>query len=260
MTNFFGPHSPYLRHPLLTAERTAGEVDQLVSILGLEQGHTVLDVGCGFGRHSLELARRGFQPTGLDPSETMIAAAEATAETERLNATFVVSRGEDGVPGGSDDMFDGAIALFTTLGQIGPDGTDNLALLATTAAALRPGGRFVLELPQRSAAVAALVAEERFGDAGNRTEIRRRFDGATSRILERFLVVTDGETREFDLAYRLLSADELTGYLCDAGFTNVTMAANLADLAGSIGRGGLSGTAGLGRDDATMYAAADVGR
>ena len=226
MTNFFGPFSPYLNHPLLTEERTAAEVDQLLRILGLEAGQTVLDVGCAFGRHSLEFARRGLQPTGIDPSDTMIAAAKATADAEQLSATFAVASGE----AGTAERFDGAIAMFTTLGQVGPDGADNIGLLAATAAALSPGAGFVLEVPQRGPAVAGLVTEDRFGDGDNRTEITRRFDTDTSRVIERFTVVTNGVARQFDLAYRLFSAEELTDHLTAAGFANVRLGSHLADL------------------------------
>ena len=59
-TNFFEHGSPYLQHPLLTPERTAEEVDFILSILPVEPGDKFLDIGCGFGRHSLELALRGF--------------------------------------------------------------------------------------------------------------------------------------------------------------------------------------------------------
>ena len=58
--NFFRDNSPFLRHPLLTAERTAAEIDFLTPRLGITPTDRVLDIGCGFGRHSIELARRGF--------------------------------------------------------------------------------------------------------------------------------------------------------------------------------------------------------
>ena len=64
---FFSDGSPYLSHPLLTAERTAAEVDEIERLVGSVSGR-VLDVGCGFGRHSIELASRNADVTGIDPS------------------------------------------------------------------------------------------------------------------------------------------------------------------------------------------------
>ncbi len=49
-------------------EQTRLEADFLERALGLRPGARVLDVPCGFGRHSLELASRGYRPTGVDPA------------------------------------------------------------------------------------------------------------------------------------------------------------------------------------------------
>ena len=53
------------------------EVDSLIVLLGLEPGMTLLDVGCGPGRHSHEFARRGVCVTGVDISERFIQLATA---------------------------------------------------------------------------------------------------------------------------------------------------------------------------------------
>ena len=68
--NFFDDGSPYLGHPLLTAERTATEIDEVERLTGSVSGR-VLDIGCGFGRHSIELASRFADVTGIDPSSTI---------------------------------------------------------------------------------------------------------------------------------------------------------------------------------------------
>lgn len=226
MIDFFGPFSPYLNHPLLTEERTKAEVDLLLEALGLGPGASVLDVGCGFGRHTLELARRGLRVTGIDPSETMIEAARAAADAAGLEVILDVKPGE----AVSGDTYHGAIAMFTTLGQVDGSGEDNLGLLNTTAASLRPGARFVIEVPQRDAAVAALVTDDRFGDDTNWTEISRRWDEPTSRVVERFEVGSNGTIRHFDLAYRLFSAKELAHHLGEAGFVDIRIAKTLEGL------------------------------
>lgn len=251
-TGFFGPHSPYLSHPLLTDERTTAEVNRLVVALGLGSGAPVLDVGCGFGRHSLELARRGFRPTGVDPSQTMIDAARASAEAEELDIRFVVTNDPltvvtDTGFAATDNGFAAAIAMFTTVGQVSwpgpdsdldtdPDGTDNVSagLLRSVRELLKPGAGFLIEVPQRDAAVAALIAEDRFGADDNRTEITRRFEPETSRVVERFEVVTDGVARRFDLSYRLFEAEELADLLNAAGFSAVSAFAGLDHLAAVV--------------------------
>src|SRR4029077_4372889 len=56
----------YLRTlPFMTAEQTLREVDFIESSLALPKGGEVLDVGCGYGRHAIELVQRGLAVTGL---------------------------------------------------------------------------------------------------------------------------------------------------------------------------------------------------
>lgn len=70
---------------------TLGEIDSLLDLTGLTAGARVLDVGCGPGRHSLELARRGFRVHGVDISETFVGLATEAAEAENLDASFAVA-------------------------------------------------------------------------------------------------------------------------------------------------------------------------
>ena len=91
---FFDDGSPYLSHPLLTEERTQRELAAIEELIGPLRG-PVLDIGCGFGRHSVALADRGLEVVGIDPSATMIAAAQRRAAEGGIEVDFVVqsSRG-----------------------------------------------------------------------------------------------------------------------------------------------------------------------
>ena len=149
-TNFFEEGSPFLQHPLLTAMRTAREVDFLLSELVLPPRARVLDVGCGFGRHSIELARRGYRVVGIDPSAAMIAAAQermrnlaaSVSISTPLDVTFYPLDGQSFV---ADGQFEAAICLMTTLGQISEHG-DNRSMVARIYANLRPGGQLVVRV------------------------------------------------------------------------------------------------------------------
>ena len=48
----------------------------------------MLDLACGFGRHSLEFARRGYDVTGIDITPAYIDYANEQAKEESLNAKF----------------------------------------------------------------------------------------------------------------------------------------------------------------------------
>lgn len=75
--------SAYLRYSFTKGTRQ--EVDFLIDVLGLKPGDRLLDVGCGPGRHSLELARRGLVVHGIDISATFIALAREAGAREGLD-------------------------------------------------------------------------------------------------------------------------------------------------------------------------------
>ena len=65
------------------------EVGGLVALAGLKAGQAVCDLCCGVGRHSIELARRGFAVTAVDRTRQYLAEAQKTARDEGLAIEFV---------------------------------------------------------------------------------------------------------------------------------------------------------------------------
>ena len=215
MKDFFTDGSPFLNHPLLTAERTRGEIDFLVNSLALAPAACVLDVGCGFGRHSNELGRRGYRALGIDPAAAMIEAAKAQAAEAGVDVAFQQAAGEDFCHA---EPFDAAICLFTTLGQVAADSLeDNRGLLATVAGSLKANGRFALELPQKQPALAALKPADRFGNETSYTQVQRSYDAGTDIVTEQFHLVTPSGAQTYRLRYRLFSQEDVTGLLNAAG-------------------------------------------
>ncbi len=215
MKDFFADGSPFLNHPLLTAERTRGEIDFLVNSLALAPAARVLDVGCGFGRHSIELGRRGYRALGIDPAAAMIEAAKAQAAEAGGDVAFQQAAGEDFCHA---EPFDAAICLFTTLGQVAADSLeDNRGLLATVAGSLKANGRFALELPQKQPALAALKPADRFGNETTYTQVQRSYDAGTEIVTEQFRLVTPSGAQTYRLRCRLFSQEDVTGLLNAAG-------------------------------------------
>ena len=86
--DFFDAHAPIYMENNFT-RGTLAEVDFLVQELGLRHGARILDVGCGAGRHSVELARRGFRLTSLDLSGGQLRQAVAAAESAGVRPDWV---------------------------------------------------------------------------------------------------------------------------------------------------------------------------
>jgi SAM-dependent methyltransferase len=126
----------YLRYSF--TKGTVREVDHLVDTLQLVPGMRVLDVGCGPGRHSLELAKRGLVVHGIDISQTFIDIAKTDAPP---NASFARLDARDLRFVAEFDLViclcQGAFGLMTANG-------DDLRVLEGMAAALKPGGRLAL--------------------------------------------------------------------------------------------------------------------
>ncbi|MCP4538473.1 MAG: class I SAM-dependent methyltransferase [Chloroflexi bacterium] len=123
-------------------EHTACEVDFVIAALALQGRERILDLACGFGRHSLELARRGYTVVGVDITPDYIDKARSLAEKDHLtNAEFICADLRDV---SFESEFD--VVLNLADGAIGYLETDeeNLKIFDLIATALKPGGRHLM--------------------------------------------------------------------------------------------------------------------
>lgn len=130
---------------------TIGEIDGVLELSGIKPGATVLDIGCGPGRHSIELAERGYQVTGVDISKTFIDLATAEAAERGLdNVRFEVG---DARTLSFDGRFDLVLSLCQGgFGLTAGPGSDTPAaryeldepVLVGMRRAAKPGGQVIL--------------------------------------------------------------------------------------------------------------------
>lgn len=205
--------SSYLRYSFTKGTRS--EVDGLVGLLGLEPGERVLDVGCGPGRHALELARRGVEVVGVDISDTFVELANGAAIEAGLEqlARFEVvdARRVDERPD-LHDSFDavislcqGAFGLSAGPGALRFPGRElDEPILRGMAAALRPGGRLALSAFSAYFQVKYLAEGNDFDavDGVNREDTEVRSPEGQDRVVE--LWTTCYTPRELRLLARLV--------------------------------------------------------
>jgi SAM-dependent methyltransferase len=144
--SFFGADYFEIYRDFFTPEATAADVEGIVSLLGLSPGARVLDLACGHGRHAVPLAARGFDVTGFDLSELVLERARAEAAARGVAVRW--QRGDmRELP--FEAEFDAVINVFTAFGYFA-DEEEDVETLRRVRHALVPGGRFLLETPQRA--------------------------------------------------------------------------------------------------------------
>ena len=104
---------------------TPDEVTAALELLGVERGAKFLDLACGPGRHSLELARRGYRVTGVDRTAAYLEEAGRRAAADSLEIEFVR---EDMLHFRRSNTFDGAWSMFTSFGYF-DETSDNQQVL-----------------------------------------------------------------------------------------------------------------------------------
>jgi SAM-dependent methyltransferase len=208
----------YLRiyETFLTPAVTDREVAAVREMLGDRPGDRVLDVGCGWGRHSVELARSGFAVTGLDLSEYLLDEARRRAAAAGVEPTFVRADMRE-IPFAGH--FDAAISLFSSLGYFDSDDED-VAILRGMRRAVVPGGLFILDAMHRDA-IARDFTERDWWEAPDGTTVfaERDFDvvaGVSHEVLR--WRAPDGATGEKAFSIRVRSVTEWADLLARGGW------------------------------------------
>jgi 2-polyprenyl-3-methyl-5-hydroxy-6-metoxy-1,4-benzoquinol methylase len=116
--------SPQENHPWASPDKAAREVEFLIKAMDLQEGSSIIDFGCGAGRHSNALAERNFVVTGVDFSPTAIARARADANAA-APARFIQADCRDVKVEGT---FSAGICLYDVIGSF-PDDASNQRIL-----------------------------------------------------------------------------------------------------------------------------------
>ena len=175
------------------------------SVISWRPGDRILDLACGPGRHAAELDRLGGHVVGFDLSRAMLRRAR-----ERTRARLV--RGDMRALPFRDSSFALAVNLFTSFGYFLDDAEHRL-VVRQVAAALAPGGHFVLDYLNAEQVRRTIQLSEQA--KGLDVLVRRRIDSANRFVIKE--IELRGRARSFQERVRLYGADELAALCVDAG-------------------------------------------
>jgi len=216
--------------PIMFSERrleaTRGEIDGVVSLLGIKPEASILDLCCGVGRHSLELARRGFQVTGVDRTRSYLDRASRQAETEGLKVEFVQN---DMRTFCRPDAFDAVINMFTSFGYF-DDPKDDRQVLVNVYRSLKSGGVFIMDTLGKE--VLARVFTERNWEEVNGVILlqEHKVSHNWGWMENRWIMLKGDKRTESKVTHRLYSATELASLFTECGFKQIN---TYGDLSGS---------------------------
>lgn len=198
---------------------TLGECDFIEKELGFVKTLKILDVGCGTGRHAVELASRGYRITGIDLSESMLAKARQKAAEKNLKIDF---RRCDARKLPFNAEFDVALMLCEGAFPLMETDEMNFEILQGVSRALKPAGKFIFTT--LNGLFPLFNSVEKFcnetSDPGTAVYRGNRFDLMTFRDHNITELVDDlGNRKVLECHERYYVPSEITWLLKSLGFT-----------------------------------------
>ena len=208
-------------------ELTRREVDFLESHLELEKGQRILDLCGGQGRHSLELAKRGYRfITVLDYSDYLVRFGRKRAGREGLQVRFI--RSDARKTGFADCCFDHVLVMANSFGYF-PDDRDNLQVLGEAYRVCRPGGTILLDMLDRNHVIRRFRSFSCHRASEEIAVIRERErDDRHIFVKESVMSKTRGLIRDGTYCERLYREEDLINILEKSGFMHIRIKNNFS--------------------------------
>ncbi|GAA4505791.1 aminotransferase class I/II-fold pyridoxal phosphate-dependent enzyme [Nonomuraea ferruginea] len=210
---FTADYWSFARHEY-TRERTAAETAYLLQVLGEHApGRRLLDLGCGTGRHAVELARHGYRVTGVDVCAWALEQARSAAAREGVRVGLIEGDLLERV-----ELPEADAAICVQAFGWGRD-DEQLALLRRVRERLVPGGLLVLDHSNVAAILSRYRARDRFEAAGDTFDFLRSYDPLDGRSRGELRVAhADGRVAVLRDDVRLYLPSEVVSLVRAAGF------------------------------------------
>ncbi|OPL19255.1 MAG: hypothetical protein AVO35_11800 [Candidatus Aegiribacteria sp. MLS_C] len=199
-------------------DSSARAAEKVFSLLGMKRGQSLLDLACGFGRHSVEFSRLGLRVTGVDINGPLIEEASETARSMGLDTRFVQRDMRDFR---EPESYDHIIMMFNSFGYFHDPG-DDVRVLENCCGSLVPGGSLLISITGREILGRHLRTgrnrswrEEKGRIVLEEIEVNDEWDWMTTSWK-----VIDGSSRtEWQYGMRIYGKDEIVDLLEGCGFT-----------------------------------------
>jgi ubiquinone/menaquinone biosynthesis C-methylase UbiE len=198
---------------------TLQEIDFIEQEIGSDKKKRILDIGCGTGRHTIELAKRGYTVTGVDLSESQLKRAREKAAEAGVNIRFEQA---DARTLTFENEYD--VALILCEGGFALMETDemNFAILQGAARALKSGGTFILTTLNALFSLAHSIEEFMNSSTVEGASSGHKFDTKTLRDMSTFEVADDnGQVRTLHCNERYYMPSEITWMLKTLHFSKI---------------------------------------
>jgi len=212
---FFGKNYMKEYGKELPPERTKSEIDFAEKVLKLKKKAKILDLGCGHGRHSVELALRGYKVTGQDLNKYFLKLAEDSSKESGVDVRWIRSDMRK-IP--FKHEFDAVVNLFTAFGYLENDDEDE-KVIKQIAKVLKPRGKLLIDVANRDRIIGNYIERDWMVLPDATIElIEHKYDpikGGHDDI--RTYVHSDGTRKKFVLKVRMYTAAEIISMMKCAG-------------------------------------------
>ena len=188
------------------------EVSSAIDWLQGQEGDRWLDLCCGAGRHSHWLQQAGFDLVSLDLSGDLLAEAR-----RRLGPEAVLVQSDVRSMPLEAASFDHVVMFFTSFGYF-PTDEENRAVLKEIARVVRPGGGFLLDLPDRESVISGLIPTSQRNQGNLHIDETRSISGDGKRVEKKVVLSRDGNVRSYTESVRLFGIDEIENMLEATGW------------------------------------------
>ncbi|MFZ4648734.1 MAG: SAM-dependent methyltransferase [Patescibacteria group bacterium] len=201
-------------------DRTKTEVNGLIKLIGIKNDARILDCPCGYGRHSIELAKHGFRVVGSDINSTHL---QKATEDSKKNSLSIVFNKESMIDLEYKSEFDAVINMFYSFGFFDSD-KENEETLKNFYKALKSGGKFLMHTDVNIPRILNgkyKEDEKRNLTTGKTLRVIDSYNPTTKRIEGSWIINDDTNQEKKDYSVRVYTKEEFEGLCKKIGFSSV---------------------------------------